>query len=303
MRRRNSRGNNSDSLDLLLDTICNTFGGIVFISLLVVILANVTNKEVSNEPPDPETQSKLISLQRELDTTQNKMQQMQAAVKQQQDFEEEFTSKESIRLARELHIERTRITRSVGNNNSLIAKIGQFQTQTNKIAQQLKDQRNSIITTAKQLNVAEQRLASEKRKRTRDITLPTVSQWDGSVANTILKDGSLCLLQTAVNGFLSFNTSESKIITENGQKIVVPIIPNGLKINLKSPNRAEIQEKMRVYDPKKHLVRVWVTPNSFEEFSLVRESLVKMKLRYEIIPFPQAGRLVLGSSRKQTRAQ
>ena len=33
------------SLELLLDTICNTFGGVLFISILVVIMVNLSTKE------------------------------------------------------------------------------------------------------------------------------------------------------------------------------------------------------------------------------------------------------------------
>lgn len=38
----------SDSLELLLDTICNTFGGIVFIALLIVVMLRLSpTKEIS----------------------------------------------------------------------------------------------------------------------------------------------------------------------------------------------------------------------------------------------------------------
>ena len=36
------RSTGSDSLDLLLDTICNTFGGVVFIALLIVVMLRLT---------------------------------------------------------------------------------------------------------------------------------------------------------------------------------------------------------------------------------------------------------------------
>ncbi len=53
--------NSSDdgSLDLLLDTICNTFGGVLFISLLVVILLNMSSNEAASTPPEEATQAEL----------------------------------------------------------------------------------------------------------------------------------------------------------------------------------------------------------------------------------------------------
>ena len=40
-----SRKPNDDdgSLELLLDTICNTFGGVLFISILVILLLNLSS--------------------------------------------------------------------------------------------------------------------------------------------------------------------------------------------------------------------------------------------------------------------
>ena len=43
---RRKQQNDNGSLELLLDTICNTFGGILFISLLVVILLNTTSEKI-----------------------------------------------------------------------------------------------------------------------------------------------------------------------------------------------------------------------------------------------------------------
>ena len=51
-RRRDSEG--SDGLELLLDTICNVFGGIVFIAILVALLTSARNSDVRREQlPEP----------------------------------------------------------------------------------------------------------------------------------------------------------------------------------------------------------------------------------------------------------
>lgn len=53
MARRRRRRASDDSLELLLDTICNTFGGIVFIAMLVAILVRETGaaREATEAPP------------------------------------------------------------------------------------------------------------------------------------------------------------------------------------------------------------------------------------------------------------
>jgi hypothetical protein len=70
MGRRRSLG--QDSLELLLDTICNTFGGVLFIAMMVVLLLQQTSKDVPPPtplPPAEELQAqglKLAALTREL---------------------------------------------------------------------------------------------------------------------------------------------------------------------------------------------------------------------------------------------
>ena len=46
---RNRRSNQSDSLDLLLDTICNLFGLIILITILIAVLAQVSGQEALKE--------------------------------------------------------------------------------------------------------------------------------------------------------------------------------------------------------------------------------------------------------------
>jgi hypothetical protein len=221
MRRRNSRANNGDSLDLLLDTICNTFGGIVFISLLVVILANVTGKGASIEPPDQASHTRLVALRRELEAARDKLQRMQSVVQQQQQIKGEFTSRESVLLARELRAQRIRVSTLVANNDSVLARVAELQAQTNTIAKELADQRTAITTTSKKLEAVARRLTREVRTRTRDVTLPTVSRWNGDVVNSVLKNGTLCFLQIPSNGFLAWNSRESRTVKEMGETIIV----------------------------------------------------------------------------------
>ena len=51
--RRWNRDGGGDSLDLLLDTMCNLFGGIVFVALLVALLAGDGASKKVNEALNP----------------------------------------------------------------------------------------------------------------------------------------------------------------------------------------------------------------------------------------------------------
>ena len=51
---------NAGSLDLLLDTICNTFGGILLIALLVVIMLTETSKSTSESETKEQSAVELV---------------------------------------------------------------------------------------------------------------------------------------------------------------------------------------------------------------------------------------------------
>ena len=52
---------NKDSLDLLLDTMCNAFGGIILMAVLVALLARQQSGGIGNSPDSAEMLSRRIS--------------------------------------------------------------------------------------------------------------------------------------------------------------------------------------------------------------------------------------------------
>ena len=61
---RKPRFNNSDSTGLLLDTVCNVFGGIILIAILVALLAQETESQI---PSESINSAKVQLLERKLD--------------------------------------------------------------------------------------------------------------------------------------------------------------------------------------------------------------------------------------------
>ena len=72
-RRRGRQGASQDSLELFLDTICNMFGGFVFIMLFVVVSMRQTTDKVYEEAIAEERASavELQELEAELENLQN----------------------------------------------------------------------------------------------------------------------------------------------------------------------------------------------------------------------------------------
>src|SRR4051812_43846695 len=83
MSRRRTGPTADSSLELLLDTICNTFGGVLFISLLVVILLNHTGQAFQRKAPSPAAQDELKRLRHDLDESARRATTLEATLKHQ----------------------------------------------------------------------------------------------------------------------------------------------------------------------------------------------------------------------------
>ncbi len=76
---RHKRETQNDSLDLLLDTICNLFGLIILITILIAVLTQVSGQEAlkeleSNIAQKKDTSKELVSLNSEKEFLNNELQ-------------------------------------------------------------------------------------------------------------------------------------------------------------------------------------------------------------------------------------
>ena len=78
MRTRRFRGK-QDSLDLLLDTICNTFGGIIFIACLVALLA----RDANSVPDRAMEQADLDMIKRRIDVATSDLEKLEGLITRQ----------------------------------------------------------------------------------------------------------------------------------------------------------------------------------------------------------------------------
>ncbi|MGH7138338.1 MAG: hypothetical protein ACREHD_21520, partial [Pirellulales bacterium] len=79
-----ARRGTASSLDLLLDTICNTFGGVVFIAILVTLLLQMTGGPQIEAPPDAAQHEELVALENERDEVEARLKSLREAAAQQE---------------------------------------------------------------------------------------------------------------------------------------------------------------------------------------------------------------------------
>lgn len=171
------------SLDMLLDTLCNTFGGVCFIALMVAILSAMLPKETPDAQPEEATVSEQMLVDQEREMLLRRRADLKAAIAAFSLSDSEGRNLSTAEL--------------VGNLSSNKAEIAQMQTERVKLEKEL-----SVAEYNRREVARLERLKAELEKQARDFTgrvrkvrLPVERELPGlRTVDIWLRDGSLYLL-------------------------------------------------------------------------------------------------------------
>ncbi|WP_417386432.1 hypothetical protein [Gimesia sp.] len=298
MARRASAEAKESSLELLLDTICNTFGGVLFIAILVIVLVNMSSRQVNKIPQKSRAQQdlELLQLQHDLEQARSQLETLNETASQMETIKAQFTNQESIVLAKKLHESELNISQTVISTTRSGEETAEMQQKINEINEQLEQQSQELKDLRKELENLSVKLKGVVAKNSRESRLPTAQKEVGAPdAYFILKQGVLCNLT---------DPAESRRSTESGTQFLDPVLSAGLKISEKQTDISPVTDRLDSKKiPGRHLIRVWVSPDSHIQWNLVREALVKRGNPYELILLPDQKRLSYGASSRVMRSQ
>ena len=181
------------SLELLLDTICNTFGGVLFISILVVVLLNMTSKQLAVDPPSRNAQAELLEVRELLQDSKKEMSRLTATLAQQERLQEHIFDEPEL----EGQVDKLEMLRKTCQDRrdqkiALLNDIAESQIEVNVIAQELKNRENAIADAEQKLKALDARLHQEVETRTQTARLPTPRHTRKAEIAFFLRGGRLC---------------------------------------------------------------------------------------------------------------
>ena len=179
------------SLDLLLDTICNTFGGVVFIAILVIILLQLTGSPQLEAPPTAPEQEELIALESRRDDVTARLRSLREAAAQQAKLAEHIANPDDLVLAGQLDALRSRRDQLNEQRMKSLGEIGQAQIKTNAVAAELDSLDRALKDTPAKVASLEAELKQELAQRTEDTRLPVQRDTDKREIPLLLRAGRL----------------------------------------------------------------------------------------------------------------
>lgn len=264
-----------DSLELLLDTICNTFGAVIFISMLLSILAGDKASEASTQTS--EDLIDLMETQRQKDVVKARARhtQVKAQLNQQSELLKRFSNPESLQMAMEIS------QASQTQLQVLDTKSEQLQILTEQEAESLR--KEDLLS--QQLRKREE-LQRQVEAVTRELDTATAQVGRKAKISRVRptsKIGFVYMLHDSklyrtMNGAGDIDMNDC---SEQGH-VLLPRPTGGLAL---PTEQIRIQSRFEHIDHKRHFVRLFVSPNSFAEFIAVKDAMVEQSLEYEVIIF------------------
>lgn len=272
MRRKSSP---NDSLEMFLDTICNTFGGILFILLFVVLQLRTTQDNVFHSTAKSVDAAQLLQAENRLLDAERRA----YALKTQWDYchkyAEKFTDEETRELYKKLLSLTEASNRLSEDNSKLAAQLAVYDNKTAQRAESIENLKQQVESLrSEQINLERQNKALRDKNK-QNVTLPQMHASYKVEVGLILRFGRVYLWHRySSDGVrLGANTDDFTILKEESEYI--SSIPNPwCGIDLKSRNAEEDLDKLfSTFNPTDHKMVLIVSPDTFAQYHIVRDFL------------------------------
>ena len=305
MRGRRRRADDS-SLELLLDTITNTFGGILFIAILLSLLlqsSSQTAREAASqvEPMSAVEQAQLESRVADLQQEVENLRRRVAAAPQPGDSQAEDSELGKLSAAA------AAVEAAVAKSTEAIRNTLESQREAATATEQFEMLEQDRKSVKEQLAEAEHRLAAAQEEAARlaeaalQIDRP---QGPTEIQQTVSLPSLRPSLKTEVSLYVRFDKIFMMHLWKNGERLgpntdqfVIAPTPSEDGVRQvarpkpatgKDVNAATITEDLRrmlqLFPPNRFVVSVIVFEDSFDVFQLIKASIVRNGYEYRPIP-------------------
>lgn len=302
----------TSSLELLLDTITNTFGGVLFLAMLVSLLLTQTQERVvSNErnmdPLPALSPAELVRIGTQADQIEDELADLRQVVDDLRVMQTEMTvpgaeqqmaaMNAALRDTENLSAKRVRLLQTVAEAQAAAARAARA-TSTVERDRTSADQAmaNAILRLRKATEERERLIQSAveiTEKRVADATISTTGEaprereTDKSEVGVMLKYGRMYMMHRISSGRRVVNTDEFIVTPGQLWNTAEPKPHAGIDLRKTDSLNARVRRYMSDYPSRSWYPCLVVHPDSFNDFLTLKECLVSMGYEYRLIPTDQ----------------
>lgn len=284
---RRRRASRQDSLELLLDTICNTFGGVLFIAIMVVMLLQQAGQGPATAAPQPSAEELEFDTQQlaSLSAEVTRQQQIQASQATLVDSLVPDTLRDLIERRKKLLAERAALQAKVDAqqvaNAALAASVARVTAEIERL-------KTDLVTARKHEAQAQAQLAAEQQAKVKDVRLPKQHRADfKQEIGFVLRYGRLYLWHEydQQQRRIGLNLRDFVVVSDEGDHLVTRPKPTaGIPLEDTPACRAAIDKLLSTFHPQRHSVCVVARPDSYGHFEHLRNRVVALGYEYRLMP-------------------
>ena len=314
----NRRRTGDSSLELLLDTITNTFGGILFLAILVSLLLRTASPTVARQgDPTPRfTATEQASLELKLDDLKDQFARLKrrpaAALLSDPDPEITRSREESERLS-------ARFADALGERATLAMQTATHQrerTAAIEEASQLEARRAASaerLSKAKSANdaslVESQRLAQLKLTLERSVRpttieqtvgMPTLRDSEKEQVGIYVRFGKIFMMHSYRGGVRVGPNPQFFVVAPGNPPVARPKPGAGVEINPDTVKQ-ELDRLLSSFPPVGWDIAVVVFHDSFANFQLLKQAIVEAGYQYRPLPVHPGGSIIDSGGQREAQ--
>lgn len=276
---RRSSSDENDSLDLLLDTVSNVFGGVMFLTLLAALLIMTRGTETVIEPEidmpviNPETEARLIAIEmRQAASVIDAQQKMLARLDPNGEIAEKADRLEALRQT--INVARRQVRRTGSAVEDRQQELEDQQAKQSDLEQQIEELREAVAEKSKDVN----KIRAESE---RTVLFRPLSRTSSGEAVVLLRYGRWYLLYEGQHGRL--NRDDFFVLESGGEyDSVTPKPHRGHRVSPQSLDELVKHLKLKFPARQFHItVAVW--DDSFADFNPLKDALTAGGYRYRTL--------------------
>lgn len=300
------RRNDDSSLELLLDTITNTFGGILFLAILVSLLlqsASPNTEEAAASTNTPLSAAEQATYEVALEDLQDQLSRLQKrrhAADTPPTTPETKTDDEAAALAAEIAeacedraragLETADHQRARSATLEELAQLDERRAASARRLEEAKRERADAAAEAESLVRLRDKLERSSQASSIEQTagMPTIHETNKQQVAIYVRFGRLFLMHSWRNGSRMGPNPAYFVVTPGSPPVARPKPGAGIPIQTETID-AEVDKMLEDFPPGRWVVAIVVFGDSFEEFQLVKRSIVEKSYEYNPIPVKPGG--------------
>lgn len=285
------RDGESDSLELLLDTICNVFGGIILMAILVVLqtqtaagrVARMTRQQEGAALVNHKMQAELARLERQRDEL----------LKQKQTLTETFRAAATPSMEALLD-RRAAFLRRIAQAQTRLDEIRDHRQEAASQAAQFDKKWAELEDLKTQTKEKSERLEEQIRNAIKP--LPKTVRLPRQHAQSAFRQLNYMVLDAKV---FPFDPSHCEITETASAMRVRPKPDGGIAVPAEGGDLSAFLATLGGSSPRTHFMSFWVcgTSRSFQTFQNIRNAVVDRRYEYSVGTYAAGQDLMLGRGR------